>query len=314
MSEGIIMTSDRNTTIEKLRAEVAAFEANPVDPGAPDAATTQAVNANAPETSPEKAALPEPEKTPPAEETAKPTQQPQETAEKVASETKAAEPMKEPDWKTASQSLYKTLQRKMDEVDKERQRLQATPAATQPLEEKDILSPEFKQKFVADLEKDPVEALVRLSRAISRQEVMPIKSKFEATEAAQLEADRLSSLDRLAKEGHEWLKTGDGLRKMETALSENPELWKTKDPYRAALGFIPDLPSKTGQRGPAQSTGLTPMLGASGAVPPSVSAPAVSKMAKLESLNEAVGLAQSRGQWDQAKKLLAEMDQLERGY
>lgn len=314
MSEGIIIKSDGNKTLAQIQAEVAAFEANPVDPGSPDITTPPAVVANAPAAPTEKAATPAPGTTPPAEEPAKPAQQPQETAEKVASETpKVAEPVKATDWEAA----YKGLQTKYNKAfveKKEGSQEAAKPIPPAQDEHLEVLSPEFKQKFVADLERDPVDALVKLNRAITRQEVMPIKSKFDAAEARQLESARWEGLDNLVKEGHEWLKTEDGLRKMETVFNDNPELWKTRDPYRAALGFIPDVPSKAGQRGPAQSTGLTPMLGVSGAMPPTVSAPAVSKMAKLESLQVEVMQAQSRGQWDKAKQLLDQMGEVERGY
>lgn len=313
MSEGIIIKSDGNKTIDQLRAEVAAFEANPVAPGAADVSTPPTGNAAATVTPEEKAAIPEPEKTPPAEETAKPAQQPKETAEKVASETpKAVEPVKDTDWKSA----YEGLQRKYNKTFVERKaEPQDKPQAPTPsVNAVDDLTPEIEQRIIADLEKNPAKTLISLIREISRSEVNPIRSRLEADDFQKQEAAKLAGLDRLASEGHEWLKTADGLRKMEAVLTDNPELWKTKDPYRAALGFIPDIPSKAGQRGPAQSTGLTPILGASGALPPTVSTPAVSKMAKLETMQAEVTLAQSRGQWEKAGKLLAEMDQIERGY
>lgn len=310
MSEGIIIKSDGNKTIEQIRAEVAAFEANPVDPGAPDVSTPPAVIAPATATPTEKAATPDPVTTPPATEPAKPTQQPQETAEKAASEPqKAAEPVK--DWEAA----YKGLQAKYNKTFIEKKAEGAVVAPPPPqVERPEILSPESKQRFASDVEKDPVDAIVRLVESITDHRIKPIQSKFEATEAQNLEASRIQNLETLVKEGHEWLKTPDGIRKMESALSENPELWRTKDPYRAALGFISDIPSKAGQRGQAQSTGLTPILGAAGAMPPTVSAPAVSKMAKLETLQVEVMQAQSRGQWDKAKQLLDQMGELERGY
>ena len=316
MSEGIIIKSDGNKTLAQIQAEVAAFEANPIAPDAPDIPTPPALNAPAPATPPEKAALPAPGKTPSAEETAKPIQPPQETAEKAVSETpKPAEPVKDTDWKSAYEGLQRKYNKSFIEKKTEAaaaEKPQAPVAAHEDL--LDDITPEFKQKVLTDLEKDPVETLIKLARAISRKEVMPVRSRMEAADFERQEAGKLAGLDRLANEGHEWLKTEDGLRKMEAALNENPELWKTKDPYRAALGFIPDIPSKAGPRGPAQSTGLTPMLGASGALPPTVSTPAVSKVEKLTAMQEQVALAQSRGFWDEAKRLLTEMDKIERGY
>ena len=313
MSEGIIIKSDGNTTLEQLKADVAAFEANPVDPGAPDVATPPVVSAAAPETPTEKAVLPEPEKTPPAEEHAKPVQQPKETAEKAVSEPpKAAEPVK--DWKAAYEGLQRSYNKRF--VDEKAKAAEVKPQAPAPVQDETLgeLTPELRKRLDADSEKDVWGTLDKLITTRISQAVTPVRSKLDAAEFEKLEAAKLAGLDRLANEGHEWLKTEDGLRKMEAALTENPELWKTKDPYRAALGFIPDIPSKAGQRGPAQSTGLTPMLGAGGAMPPTVSAPAVSKLAKLESLNKEVGLAQSRGQWDKASQLIKQMEEIDRGY
>ena len=315
MSEGIIIKADGNKTLAQMQAEVAAFEANPVDPGAA-VSTPPPADAVAPVTPDGKAALPEPGQTPPAAEQAKPDQQPKEATEKAATETpKAAEPVKEKDWKAAYEGLQRSYNKKFLE-EKAQPKQGETPKTVAPsLEENlDNVTPEFRNQIIADLDKDLVGTLIKLNRAIARNEVMPVRSKLEAADFEKQEVAKLAGLDRLANEGHEWLKTEDGLRKMEAALNENPELWKSKDPYRAALGFIPDLPSKAGQRGQAQAMGLTPILGAGTALPPVVSAPAVSKMAKLESLSGEVAQAQSRGQWDKAKELLKQMGEIERGY
>jgi hypothetical protein len=225
--------------------------------------------------------------------------------------------VKETDWKAAYQGLQRQynkafVEKKAESAPKAEVQPEPVPAPQQsaPLS----LSPEFKKQFMADLEKDPVEAIVKLNQLMIREEVSPIKSKFEATEAQQIEAQRLAGLERLVGEGHEWLKTPDGLQKMSAVLNDNPELWKTRDPYRAALGFISDIPSKAGQRGPAQSTGLTPILGASGAVPPVVSTPALSKLEKLESLQKEITTLQSRGQMAEAREKLKEMDKIDRGW
>jgi len=316
MSEGIVIRSDGNKTLAQIQAEVAAFEANPVEPGASEPSTVPAVNAQATATPQEKAELPKPEQTPPAEEKAVPPQQSKEATDKAASETpKAAEPVKETNWKAAYEGLQrkynKTFIEKKAEPKEEEKASPVQPSLEESLED---ITPEFRNQIIADLDKDLVGTLIKLNRAIARKEVMPVRSRLEAADFERQEAAKLSGLDRLAEEGHEWLKTEDGLRKMEAALNENPELWKSKDPYRAALGFIPDIPSKAGQRGHAQAMGLTPILGAGAAMPTVVSAPAVSKMAKLETLQSEVNLAQSRGQWDKAKQLLVQMDEIEKGY
>ena len=304
MSEGIIIKSDPNKTLAQVQAEVAAFEANPTALFAPDVPTVPTVNAPATATPPEKAAIPEP-KPPTVEEPAKPTQQPQETAVKASTE---AEPAKETDWKGG----YKGLQRKIDQLQKE---IASKETPKPPLEDEiENLTPEFKQKLVADLEKDVPETLIKLIRAVTRKELNPVRSKVEASEHERLQTAQLNGLDRLVGEGHEWLKTPDGLAKMEAALDENPELWKTKDPYRAALGFISDIPSKAQQPSRAQTTGLTPMLGAGGVVPTAVSTPAASKVDTLISMQAQVELFQSRGQMDKANQLLKEMEAIERGY
>lgn len=304
MSESIIIKSDPNQTIEQLKAEVAAFEANPVDPGAPDVPTVPTVNVSATVTPPEKAALPTPA-TPPVTEPAKPTQQPQETAVKA---TTVAEPAKETDWEAA----YKSLQTKYNKKFVEEKGKESEKPSREELIEN--ITPEFKQKLASDLEKDAVETIIEIARAVSRKELNPVKSEVEASKYERQQMAQLSGLDRLVKEGHEWLKTPDGLAKMEAALNDNPELWKTKDPYRAALGFISNIPSKAQQPSNAQTTGLTPMLGAGGVVPTAVSTPAVSKVEKLAALNAEADIALSRGNNKRVQELLAQMEEIDRGY
>jgi hypothetical protein len=314
MSEGIVIKSDGNKTLAQIQAEVAAFEANPVAPGAPEVSTPPTVNAVAAVAPQEKAALPTPEQTPPAEEKA-PDQQPKETTVKAPAETvQAAEPVKETNWKAA----YEGLQRKYNKTFIEKK------AETQTGEEVRLpepysnegpgtITPEFRKRIQEDLEKDPVDALIKLNLAIIRKEIQPVASRLEAADFEKQEEAKLAGLDKLANEGHDWLKTEDGLRKMDAVLSENPELWKTKDPYRAALGFIQDIPLKAGQRGQAQATGLTPILGAGSALPPVVSAPAVSKVDKLQGLLSEMNKHLSRGDVMSAQKIQAQMDEIDRG-
>lgn len=314
MSESIIIKPDvGNKTLADIQAEVAAFEANPVDPGAPDASTPSAENAPAAVKPQAKDALPEPGQTPPAEEKA-PEQQPKETTEKAATETpKAAEPVKETDWKAAYQSLQRKFNKAFVEKKAEPQPVE-TPKAVEPVHDVGYgdLSPEGEKRLLADLDKAPAKTLVSLIREITRNEINPIRSKVEAADFERQEIAKLSGLERLANEGHEWLKTEDGLRKMETALTENPELWNSKDPYRAALGFIPDVPLKAGRRGQAQATGLTPILGAGVAMPTVVSAPAVSKVDKLQGIMADIEKALARGNVKRAQELQAQADEIDR--
>jgi hypothetical protein len=308
---GIIIASDPNKTLEQVRAEVKAFEANPIDPFAPNVPTVPAEKTPAPAPSPEKAVLPAPDKTPPVEEKPKPTQQPQEPAEKVAP---ATEPAKETDWKAAYQGLQREFNKKFQEKKAEASGTEKAPA-TAPLEEGlDDITPEFEKQIIADLEKDPVRTLIKLNRAIARKEFDPLRSKLDAADFEKQEAAKIQGLEKLVGEGHEWLKTPEGQRKMEAVLNENPELWKTKDPYRAALGFISDIPPKAQQPGTAPSTGQTPILGAGGAMPPAVSTPAVSKVDTLMTMQKEVELLQSRGQMAEAREIMKKMDALQRGY
>lgn len=298
MSEGIVIKSDGNKSLEQIKADVAAFEANPVEPGAPDSTPAELAPAAV---TPEQDVLPTPETPPEKEKT--PDQQPKVTAEKAVS---TAEPVKETDWKAA----YEGLQRKFNKAFVEKKEPKEVP---KPPMSFDGIAPEIEQRIVADLEKAPVQTLVNLIREISRNELDPIKSRLDLDDFQKQEAAKLSGLDRLASEGHDWIKTGEGLRKMEAVLTENPELWKTKDPYRAALGFLSDIPSKAGQRSSAQTTGLTPILGASGAMPPAVSTPAASKVDRLQGLLTEMNRQLSRGNIQKAQQIQAEMDEIDRG-
>lgn len=316
MSEGIVIKAPENTTMEQMRATIAAFEANPVDPGAPDVPIPASPTADANAKPQEKVALPEPVKTPTAEEKA-PPQQPKEAGEKAASEPqKAAEPVKEKkDWEAAYKGLQREFNKKFMETKEAKQPEQVvekTPEKVVQAPTPDYLqfTPEGKQRIIADLEKDPVESIVKIVETI----VGPIKSRLSSEDAQRIELSRLEGLDRLVQEGHDWLHTEDGLRKVEAVFNENPELWNTRDPYRAALGFVKDVPSKAGQRGNAQATGLTPVLGASAAVPPPTSIPAASSGESMESLAQQHQLFMSRGQMDKAREIMEKMDKLHRGY
>lgn len=304
MSEGIIIKSDPNQTLAQIQAEIAAFEANPVDPGAPDVSTAPTVTAPATATPPEKAALPT-TVTPQTTEPAKPTQQPQETAVQAPT---GAEPVKETDWKEA----YKGLQKKFNEKFMEKKSAEKTAVQSSFDEFPNELTPELIKQLDADSEKNPWVAVDKLIRARLSQNLTPVKSELDEISFERKQTATLTGLDRLAQK-HEWLKTPEGIARMEQVLSENPELWKNKDPYRSALGYI-DIPSKTQQPSQAQTTGLTPMLGAGGVVPTAVSTPAVSKVEKLATLNEQAELFMSRGQIAKAKEILAQMDEIDRGY
>lgn|SRR3990167_1883670 len=317
MSEGIIMKSDGNKTLAQIQAEVAAFEANPIAPNAPDIHTPPAVNAPAPVATPEKAALPEPGKTPPVTEPAKPTQQPKEVAEKVASETpKAAEPVKEQkDWKAA----YEGLQRSYNKRFVEDKKVETAPAEKPPVPPTlpptlGEITPEIAKMLETESEKNPWKAVDDLIRLRLGQVVTPVASRLQSLDAEREGQARAESFRVLVQdEGHEWLQTEDGFAKVAAVWEKYPELRNTPDPVRSALGYIPNIPSNAQQRGPAQSTGLTPILGASGAVPPVTSTPAASKVDKLATMLTEVQRLQSLGAVQESRNLLAEMDKIERG-
>lgn len=309
----IVITPPKAGSIEELKAQVASFEANPVAPDAPNTPSETTVAAATPQ---EKAALPKPEPTPPIEEKAKPAQQPQETPEKVASEPpKAAEPEKITDWKAA----YKGLQQKFNKafVEKKAEPKEETkpPVVSAPEDEIPAdLTPEFIKLLETDSEtKNPWIAVDRLVRARLQQTIAPVKSKLDAVDSEKRNEAQLKGLETLA-ETNPWLKTPEGMQKMADVFAENPELWKTKDPYRAALGFISDVPSNARQSGPAQSTGSTPMLGVAGAVPPVVSTPAASNEDALTKLMQEMNTFLSRGDVKSAKEIEAKMDKITRGY
>lgn len=314
MSAGIIIKSDPSKTIEQVRAEVAAFEANPLPPDAPDVPSPTA-SATAPATPPEKAATPEPG-TPPAKEKAEPTQQPKETPEKVASEPpKAAEPAKDVDWQSRYKGATKERDKTVAAKDKEIADLKAKlEAKAEPEAELRTLSPEWKKKVVEESEKDFPEAIVKVVREVLRGELNPIKSKLQAADAAKVDEVVAKSLQAMVDAGDDWIAGPDGPDQFAAVFDAHPELDKLPPEikYQAARSFI-NIPSKASQRGPAQTTGLTPMLGAGGAVPPVVSTQAVSTAEKLITMQAQLETFQKRGQWDQVNKMLAEMDAIQRG-
>jgi hypothetical protein len=164
---------------------------------------------------------------------------------------------------------------------------------------------------VAELEDKPL-ALRELIDMRVQALIGPIHGQLQ--NAAQ-EADmrsKAAELQELVNAGHSWI-IKDGavdLSRFEETFKERPWLLQSRTPYLDALRFM-DVSSGMASA-PAQ--GGTPILGGGSAVPPPSSAPAVTPEQKMKELSQQYRLLLSRGQIQDANKIMQEMDKLNRGY
>lgn len=181
-------------------------------------------------------------------------------------------------------------------------------------EELDFSKPseEVKKKILADLEADPIETILRLSRTGAKQVTEPIIKKVDAMSDRSSEEGKLKELDSLVDKGHGWI-LEEGTSRFESVFAERPYLLQSKTPYADALLFmnIPasgtDIPKVThlGQK--------TPIIGASQTVPPPSSAPPLTTENQLEVISNQIKRAIADRDFDRAKELSAQQDRLYKG-
>jgi hypothetical protein len=134
------------------------------------------------------------------------------------------------------------------------------------------LTPELKTTILVDLEKDPVGTIDRLlearvNLALDRK-VRPVVSEWEAERTRSADRREAEELAGLAKE-NPWMLT-EGLARFERVFEANPWLRQSPNPYKDAIRFMDDLPSRNGMApGLTQAGSPLPVLGSSGAIPPS---------------------------------------------
>ena len=177
------------------------------------------------------------------------------------------------------------------------------------------LTPETRQQLMAELEKDPVGAIFRVAQAAAMQQrdigVSQVRAEIEPIRSSFQEKHQASQLDELANNGHTWILT-EGLGRFEKVFQENPELLRAKNPYRAALGYMDDIPAN--RTAPASAQGGLPTLIGGHAVPPPSSVPPPSPEQEMQKLSEKLRLALAHHDKAGAKQIAAQMDKLERGY
>lgn len=182
----------------------------------------------------------------------------------------------------------------------------------------DELTPEVKQELLGRLEKgEVIEVMAQVSKAYGHmaadQKVNQRMSKWEKLEAEMADTQSMKQLDSLVDKGHTWIVT-EGMGRFESVFQEHPEIRNLKDPYRAALGYMDDLPTNGSASPRAQGRSSTPILGAGGAVPPPHSGPTVSTEQEMEKLSANLRVALQRNNKAEISKIQTQMDKLERGY
>lgn len=247
--------AQKSMTPAQLEASVKAFESQATPP---------------PSTAQEVTPTPPAETTPPATTTVEAPQQVQVKEEKPVT----AEPPKE----TSAERERRLIEQ--NRALREKVRIQGEELKATKEEAKSVLAelpkgnltPEFKKQIMEQIEKDPVEAIIALSKLSAQQELNPRLSKFEAIEKQVDETRAARELDSLISKGHDWIAT-EGLGRFEVVFKERPYLLQSPTPYADAVRFL-DVPTT---QPPAPQVGAkTPILGATRAVPPPSNLPPVS--------------------------------------
>ncbi len=200
---------------------------------------------------------------------------------------------------------YKNTQREFTQVSGEVAKTEKKPAPAVPNMD------ELKKQYLADLEKDPAEALVKatlLGQQMALQEID--RREAEKAQAAKQEG-WLGKLDDYAK-SHPWVYSPEGQEAIKDVLRTRPYLYKGEDPYGDALAFVDKTKFQAGQQPgapnatPNANAPRMPILSGNRAVPPPVPQ-AASNEAKLKELSNAMLSASS----DKERQALAkQMDEI----
>lgn len=195
----------------------------------------------------------------------------------------------------AALAKYKELQKGFTQGTQELkkvEKIQAPEAPTAQPEPERVLptapapsryTPEARQRIAEDLEKDPIEAVARITEATIRR---VLEEQRLASEGEKLEENRLKDLDTvIQKEGNDWMHTDEGISKVNRIFKEKPYLWQSPTPYQDALRFIDDVQAK-GPNTNNVRVGNTPILGGGNFVPPSSPPPTASAEQEFETLSK----------------------------
>lgn len=206
---------------------------------------------------------------------------------------------------------YKGLQRQYTPVAQEVKRLEkeVQSQATQQQGDRTEIPADFRKKFTEDLEKDPVEAIVKIVGAITDGRLNGFRQEtgIDKFRESMEDQKRDRELDTLAKQGHSWIHE-EGLERFVGVFKERPYLLNSNTPFADAIRFMEGLPSKGNGQSPAQGP-RTPTLSSSGSLPPPTS-PADTLESSYASLDTQYDRAMKRGDVREAKKLLGKMGAL----
>ena len=174
------------------------------------------------------------------------------------------------------------------------------------------LTEEGKKKILEDLERDPLETILKLARTAVRQETAPVMQDVRSMKERHVEAGQLKELDDLIAEGNDWI-VDNGMERFDQVFQKRPYLRQSSTPYRDALLFM-DLPrSENGQPTPAQVGPKTPIISASQAVSPPSSSPPSTPERDFAVLNNELRQALKDRDIKRAKEIEAQLDRVHKG-
>jgi len=191
------------------------------------------------------------------------------------------------------------------------QQLAATSKATDAPDDLQFTD-EGKKKILEDLEKDPIETILKVVRTATRKETARLNDDVSSLKEHSRESRELKELDDLVQEGHSWI-VEDGLSRFDKVFSERPWLRQSPEPFRDALRFM-EFPRTDGQPAKAQVGSKTPVLGASTAVPPPSSKPPLTQGQELSRISVELRKAMADGDNARMAELEAQYDRVAKGW
>lgn len=181
-----------------------------------------------------------------------------------------------------------------------------------------VFTDEGKKKILEDMEKDPIEAIMKMARTVARDETSRIAKDIAPIRDQIRESANSKELDVLVSEGHDWLLDENARNSMfDNLFLARPELRpfisNSRTPYRDALRFMEIPRSGDGQPTQAHVGSKTPIISASQAISPPSSSPPSTPERELANLNAELKKSLKDHDRKRAQEIEAQLDRVYKG-
>lgn len=204
---------------------------------------------------------------------------------------------------TKNKELHAKFTRSRQELAKEVRSVEPSEPTAQPRSRE-----ELKKMFLEHVEKDPFEAIDQYIDFRLKSD--PLRSEFLSQKERLQERDNLSTLERIVDSGNEWILNDAAQVERAKARAEEDgiDLSKVRNPY-SVLARYSDSPQGIAN-GKAQPGPKTPILSATGAVPPPASDATASLETKANYLSAQMESAIRKGDFRKAKEYETKIGEL----